>query len=126
MKKNILVVDDDFVAVRELKELLENHGYSVSVASSGDECLEKASEKAPSLILLDVILAGAGGISVCHRLKESPRTKEIPIIMVTGLIGDSIQETGHRSGAEYVINKPYDPADLLWAVEDVMQKKGGS
>lgn len=122
MNKHILVVDDDFATVKELAELLEKHDYSVSVATSGEECLKKVSEQAPDLILLDVILAGEGGISVCHHLKEDPKTKDIPVIMVTGLIGDSIQQAGHKSGATYIISKPFDPSDLLWEIGDVLKK----
>jgi DNA-binding response OmpR family regulator len=44
--------------------------------------------------------------------------------MVTGLSGDSIQKQGHKSGAEYVISKPFDPADILWEIDDVLKKKG--
>lgn len=123
MKKNILVVDDDFAEVEELKELLEKNGYAVSTATSGEECLEKAAQGLPDLILLDVILSGAGGLSVCNRLKEGDKTRNIPVIMVTGLFGESIQKEGLRSGAEYIISKPFDPADLLWEIGDVLQKK---
>jgi len=123
MKKKILVVDDDFDMVEEIRSLLVKAGYSVITAASGDECLKKAADDIPDLILLDVILSGAGGISVCSRLKEDDKTKDIPVIMVTGLLGESIQKKGHKSGADYVLSKPFDPADLLWEVGDVLEKK---
>lgn len=123
MAKKILVVDDEPSMVRLLRDILENEGYTVIEASSGEECLKKAAGKKPDLILLDVMLAGSSGLSICKRLKDNAATKDIPVILVTALLGESIQEKGMESGAAYVISKPYDPADLLWEIEDAIKKR---
>lgn len=121
-KKKILVVDDEPTMVKLLRDILENEGYAVIEASSGEECLEKAVKKLPDLILLDVMLTGPSGLSICKRLKDDALTKDIPVILVTALLGESIQAKGAESGAAYVISKPYDPADLLWEIEDAIKK----
>ena len=123
MERKILVVDDEPAAAEMLKMRLEKNGYAVIVAGSGEECLEKAAKENPDLILLDVLLPGAGGLLTCERLKNNAKTKGIPVIMVTALFGDSIKEKGLEVGAKYLISKPYDPQDLLWEIEDVLKKK---
>ena len=123
MGKKILVVDDERDALEVLKIRLETIGYTVVNAISGEECLEKAAKENPDLILLDVLLPGAGGFLTCERLKENAKTKDIPVIMLTGLIGKSVKDRGLESGAKYLISKPYDPADLLWVIEDALKKK---
>ena len=123
MTKKILVVDDEPNAVEMLKIRLEKNGYTVISAGSGEECLEKAAKENPDLILLDMLLPGAGGLLTCERLKENAETKEIPVIMVTALFGNFIRKKGLEVGAKYLISKPYDPKDLLWEIEDVLKKK---
>jgi two-component system alkaline phosphatase synthesis response regulator PhoP len=121
--KKILVVDDEHGMLKILRVRLEKNGYTVITASSGNECIKKAAEEKPSVILLDVLLSGQNGFEVCKLLKENTETKDIPIIMVTALIGESTQRRGIESGAEYLISKPFDPKDLLWEIEDVLKKK---
>lgn len=123
METKILVVDDEHGMLKILRVRLEKNGYTVITASSGNECIKKAVEEKPSVILLDVLLSGQNGFEVCKLLKENTETKDIPIIMVTALIGESAQRRGIESGAEYLISKPFDPKDLLWEIEDVLKKK---
>jgi len=122
MAKKILVVDDEPDMVAMLRMRLEKNGYIVIDADNEEGCLKKASEEKPDLILLDVLLPGMGGFGVCKRLKENAGTKDIPVIMVTALIGESAKKTGIESGAAYLISKPFDPADLLWEIEDALKK----
>lgn len=122
MSKKILAVDDELDTLKTLKIRLETSGYEVISAVSGEECLEKAIEKKPDLILLDVLLPQLNGFRTCKLLKESAETKDIPVIVLTALIGESAKERGLESGAKYLISKPYDPADLLWVIEDALKK----
>ncbi|MFH1189232.1 MAG: response regulator [Candidatus Omnitrophota bacterium] len=118
----ILVVDDEHDVLKMIRIRLEKNGYTVITASSGDECIEKAIEEKPNAILLDVLLSGQSGFEVSKLLKADAKTKDIPIIMVTALLGESAQRRGIESGAEYLISKPFDPDDLLWEIEDVLKK----
>ena len=123
MGTKILVVDDEHDMLIMSRIRLEKSGYTVITASNGNECIEKAIEEKPSAILLDVLLSGKSGYEVCKSLKANAKTKDIPVIMVTSLIGESTQRHGIESGAEYLISKPFDPEDLLWEIEDVLKKK---
>lgn len=125
MGKRILIVDDEQDTLDLLIARLEKSGYAVSTASNADECIEKAIEEKPSAMLLDVLLPGLSGFEVCKRLKENATTKNIPAIIITGLIGESAKQRGLGCGAEYVITKPYDPSDLLAKIESVIRKKSG-
>jgi DNA-binding response OmpR family regulator len=119
----ILVVDDEHDVLKMIRIRLEKNGYTVITASNGNECIEKAVEEKPGVILLDVLLSGQSGYEVCKSLKADAKTKDIPVIMITSLIGESTQRHGIESGAEYLISKPFDLDDLLWEIEDVLKKK---
>ena len=122
MVKKILVVDDEPDAIEILKSRLETSGYSVESAVSGEECLKKAAQSKPDLILLDVLLPQLNGFKICELLKENAKTKDIPVIMLTALLGESAKEKSLESGAKYLISKPYYPEDLLRVIEDTLKK----
>ena len=122
MSKKILVVDDEPSMIKAVRYILEDNGYAVIGASTGEECIERAREEAPDIILLDVLLAGSSGLTICRRLKDDDKTKNIPVILVTALLGDSIQGEGAGCGAAHVISKPYDPDDLLWIIKDTLKR----
>lgn len=122
MKKKILIVDDEPEIAALLKARLEKNGYSVITADNEESCLKKVGKEKPDLIILDVLLPGVGGYAICERLKKNPETKDIPVIMLTALIGESAKARGIESGAKYLISKPYDPEDLLWLIKDSIKK----
>lgn len=122
-KKTILVVDDEPDMLKIIGTRLRSSGYSVITAVNEEECLKRASGDSPDLILLDVLLPGMGGFGVCKLLKEDPKTKDIPVIMVTALLGGTATKKALESGAEYLITKPFDPSDLLWEIQDALKKK---
>jgi DNA-binding response OmpR family regulator len=70
-----------------------------------------------------VLLSGQSGFAVCKLLKKNAKTKDIPVIMVTALLGESAQQRGIESGAKYLISKPFDPDDLMWEIEDALKNK---
>ena len=83
--KNILVVEDD-LDIRELISFnLQNEGHQVFEAKDGEAGIDKAREKLPDLILLDLMLPGIQGLDVCRIIKSDQETKKTPIIMVTAL-----------------------------------------
>jgi DNA-binding response OmpR family regulator len=123
MGTKVLVVDDEYDILEMLRIRLGKNGYIVIAASSGEECLEKAAGEKPDVILLDVLLSGKSGFEVCKSLKGEAKTKDIPIIMVTALIGEPALQSALECGAEYLISKPFDPNDLLLKIEDVIKKK---
>ena len=89
------------------------NSYKFVSASDGEEGLNKAYEEMPDLILLDIMLSKINGLEVCRRLKHNPDTHNIPVIIMTAAGEKDIDEKCYAAGADGVIRKPYDPADLV-------------
>jgi len=106
----ILIVDDETIHRRLLKSALANSHHLLD-AADGEQALELAhGDPLPDLILLDVIMPEMDGHEVCRRLKEDPVTRDIPVIFVTIVGGDTDEEEGFRLGAVDYITKPIRPA----------------
>lgn len=109
----ILVIDDDRAAVRSLLELLRGRGFSVRVALDGRDGHEKAIRHRPDLILLDVTMPDLDGHRACRLLKADPRTRDIPVIFLTGRDGAADKLAGFGAGGCDYVTKPYDPDELV-------------
>jgi len=107
----ILLIDDDYLDTMFLSDTLEED-YEVICASDGEAALTSAGRHMPDLILLDVMMPGIDGFEVCRRLKADNRTKEIPVIFITGLSEAAAETKGLRMGAVDYISKPFHPAQL--------------
>jgi len=111
-QNTILIVDDMPVLLKMLKKQLEHWGYRVFIAADGEEGLTLAELEQPDLILLDILMPKMKGREVCARLKAHPKTKDIPIVFLTGLgLADHVR-AGLALGADDYIIKPFKPTDL--------------
>lgn len=108
----ILVVDDSILNLTVLYRILEPD-FQVVTCKNGEDALTEAAQNPPDLILLDVILQGIGGFEVLNRLKVDPRTRDIPVIIITGLEGPSYEEQALQVGAVDFIQKPFRPRVVL-------------
>jgi DNA-binding response OmpR family regulator len=120
MGKKILIVDDEPDAIEMLKMRLLNSGYDVTYVYDGKGCLEKAISERPNLIILDVLLPGVNGFEICKRLKENIETKNIPVIILTALVGSDIAAQGLDKGAAYFVSKPFNPDELLDKIKELV------
>lgn len=112
-EKTLLVVDDAPENIQLLSGLLKSR-YKVKAATSGEKALAIAGRvPAPDLILLDVMMPGMDGYEVCQRLKAEAATRSIPVIFLTGHVGDTQRERGLQLGALAFLSKPVDPDELL-------------
>jgi len=102
----ILVVDDTPANLAILFTGLRNAGYKVLINERGDIALQTAAYTLPDLIILDVMMPGIDGFETCRRLKEDPRTRDIPVILMTALTDPIDEVTGLRAGAVDYITKP--------------------
>ncbi len=102
----ILVVDDTPTNLALLFTGLRNAGYKVLINERGDVALQTAAYVLPDLIVLDVMMPGIDGFETCRRLKEDPRTHDIPVILMTALTDPIDEVTGLRAGAVDYITKP--------------------
>lgn len=106
MKPKILIVDDELVNLNLLRATLENEGYKLFFAKSGENALQQVTTHNPDLILLDIMMPGLSGYDVCIRLKSNEKTKNIPIIFVTTRNTEINEADGFALGAVDYITKP--------------------
>src|SRR3972149_561421 len=110
---NILVIDDDRVALELLRIVLSQEGYQVDVAFDGFQGLKIARSQRPDLILLDLMLPGIDGFEVCSRLRQDPNTANIPVLIVSAKTQDTDRQAGTKVGANGYLAKPYRSNELL-------------
>lgn len=112
----IMVVDDDFAARLQLRFTLENAGYSVVEADSGEEALRLFGEAPPQLIFLDIIMPKMDGFATCRALRQTPGGEHTPVVMVTGLEDAETITTAFDAGATDFISKPINMLILGYRV----------
>ena len=122
-KSRILIVDDNPLNVNLLEAKLPSKDYEILYAYNGKEALEKADRELPDLILLDVMMPELDGYEVTKRLRNNPRTNDIPIILITALQDTEEKITGLESGADEFLNRPVDTAELQARVKSLIALK---
>lgn len=120
-KGKILAVDDTPASLRLLTELLENEGYEVRSALSGELALLSATSNPPELILLDIRMPEIDGFEVCRHLKSQPETHDIPVIFISSLSETDDKVQGFQLGAVDFVVKPYQKEELLARVSTHLQ-----
>lgn len=121
----IYVIDDDKDLLKVVKSLLHKRGFDVTTFIDWEAAHKLMKQFEPQLILLDVFLSGIDGLDVCQKLKASPYTKHIPILLFSAF--PRIAETAvHEYGADDFIAKPFEVGDLVKKVHTILSKKGVS
>jgi twitching motility two-component system response regulator PilH len=109
----ILIVDDSPTEVHVMQKALERHGYRTASAADGAEGIRLAREMAPDLIFMDVVMPGMNGYQATRTLVNDPKTRAIPIIMVTSKGQETDKIWGLRQGAVDYMVKPVSPDQLV-------------
>ena len=117
----ILIVDDVPANLGVLLDFLDDAGYEVLVAESGEGALSQLAYAHPDIILLDVTMPGIGGFETCHRLKADPRWHETPVFFLTALSDPVDKVRGFAVGAVDYITKPLHPEEVLARVRTHLQ-----
>jgi PAS domain S-box-containing protein len=115
----ILIADDERGIRDVFSSLLAGPDYRLLFADNGKDAVEAALTHAPDLLLLDVMMPGIDGFEVCRRLRSDPRTKEIPILIITALNDHRSRLKGIDSGADDFISKPFDLDELEARVKSI-------
>jgi len=118
-KASVLVVDDDVRMLRLLRRILELEGYQVVAAADGEAALDVFDEEKPDLVLLDVLMRGMDGCTVCRRIREF---SQIPIIMVTVRDNEEDKLEGLGAGADDYVTKPFASKELTARVKAVLRR----
>jgi len=122
--EKILIAEDE-ADVQELVGLhLRNAGFVPVNAENGPEAIRRAREDAPSLIVLDIMLAGMNGLEVCKLLKADVATTRIPVIMLTAKAEEPDRIIGLELGADDYMTKPFSPRELVLRIKSVLRRAG--
>jgi len=113
LRRHVLVVDDDPEIVTFLATLLELEGIDSTVATSAAAALEKLEHGVPSLVLLDIAMPDRDGLDLCRELKKDPRTRDVPVFVVSARPGKDVVERALAAGAEEFIRKPFENQELI-------------
>jgi CheY-like chemotaxis protein len=118
--KTILIVDDEPDVCTYISTLLEDHGYTTISAKDGEEALGKLQAVSPALITLDISMPEKSGVRLYREIKEDPRWKKIPIIIITGISDDFQKFISTRRQVpppEGYLSKPINPEEILELIQ---------
>jgi two-component system response regulator BaeR len=119
--EHILIVEDERKIAELLKDYLSKAGFTVTCLTRGDEAVVKINRTAPALVLLDIMLPGADGITVCREVRKF---SDVPIIMVTAKVEEIDRLIGLEIGADDYICKPFSPREVVARVKAVLRRAG--
>ena len=122
MQARILIVEDERDIVELLRYNLQEAGFKTDYVRNGADALQRAVEEPPDLILLDLMLPEVDGLIVCRLLKGDPRTKNVPIVMLTAKIEEEDRVKGLELGADDYIPKPFSPREVVLRVAAVLRR----
>jgi DNA-binding response OmpR family regulator len=118
--RRILIVDDEPNIVVPLQFLMEQNGYRVKIAESGEAAIDLMERFRPDLVLLDIMLPGINGLEVCQVLREDPDLKQTKIVLVSALGRDVDMATGMAMGADAYITKPFSNREIVARVKELL------
>jgi DNA-binding response OmpR family regulator len=119
---DVLVIEDDEIVSRTIERSLRGHEFQITVANSGVQGLQSARRHTPGLVLLDVIMPGMDGYTVCREMRADPVLTEVPILFLTARAKDEDKITGFRAGADDYLTKPFNVDELLLRVRAILRR----
>jgi DNA-binding response OmpR family regulator len=122
MKPLILLVEDDPDMRQTTKVLLSRAGYRVTDVDAAEEAVTLAQQEVPSLVISDIRLPGLSGVRFCEMLRSDPRTRAVPVILLTSLMKTQDKVQGLKMGADDYVTKPFEPSEFLARVEALLRR----
>jgi len=119
----ILVVEDEPAIVELLKVNLADAGYGVKTAGDAESAQAALKAELPDLVLLDWMLPGQSGLALAKELRGNPRTRELPIIMVTARSGEADKVAGLEAWVDDYVTKPFSPRELKARIKSVLRRR---
>lgn len=122
MTWSVLVVDDEPMARTLLRLMLVRAGFEVVEAEDGFDALEKLKVDAPDIMILDVMMPGMDGFTVCQTVRADSESNDLPIIMLSAKTDLESVNKGLRVGADKYLTKPISPEELTREVQDMLER----
>jgi two-component system phosphate regulon response regulator PhoB len=122
MKPKVLIVEDEDAQAEVLRYNFEREGFAVLLAGDGEDGLFAVEAHQPDIVILDWMLPGTSGISLCQRLRSRTDTRSLPIIMLTARGEEADRIRGFDSGADDYVVKPFSPSELVARVRAVLRR----
>ena len=123
MTASVLVVEDEPSIQELISVTLARNGHLVKRAGNAEEAYRAVAEAVPDVILLDWMLPDSPGPAITRRIRGDPRTREVPIIMLTARAGEDDKVAGLESGADDYITKPFSPRELEARIQAVLRRR---
>jgi CheY-like chemotaxis protein len=114
----ILVIDDERNVAHVMRLLLEQRGHEVIVAEDGSRGIATAQRQSPDIIILDLMMPVMDGFAALEGLRADARTASVPVVVVTALLGEQVEQRCYQMGAKHFIRKPFDAGILIGAIEE--------
>ncbi|TAG95453.1 MAG: PAS domain S-box protein [Oscillatoriales cyanobacterium] len=132
-KRKVLIVDDNQVNRSMLRRLLSGLGFEIAEAENGEECLDKAVEFKPNVILLDLLMPVMDGLETARRVRQLPELKDVVLIALSANVFENTQQESFLAGCDYFMSKPIEANHFLeqlrlhlgleWIYEDCLEGK---
>jgi DNA-binding response OmpR family regulator len=127
MNKPLIVVVEDEQAIQDVVAYnLRREGYEVLLAGDGDEGLALIQSKRPALVILDLMLPGIDGLSICQQLRADAKTRSIPLMILSAKEEESDIVIGLSLGADDYLAKPFSPREMLARVKALLRRANNS
>ena len=120
----LILICDDEPSLRELMRISLPAEYSFVEASHAAEAIELVERVQPDLVLLDVMLPGASGLTVLERVRSGTESRDTPVLVISAFSAESDQRAALSAGASGFLRKPFDPEELKTLVEDLLGARG--
>jgi two-component system phosphate regulon response regulator PhoB len=122
MAPQVLIVEDERDLVRLLEHNLREGGFETAIAYSGEQALQQVRQRVPDLVVLDLMLPDISGTEVCRQLKASPRTRNVPVVMLTARSQEIDRVVGFELGADDFVPKPFSIRELLLRIRAILRR----
>lgn len=119
---NILVIEDDEIVARTVERSLKGEEFKITTVNSGVEGLKVARRLLPDIVILDVVMPGMDGYTVCREMRADPILSNIPILFLTAKIKDEDKITGFNAGADDYLSKPFNIDELILRVRAIIRR----
>jgi len=121
-RPKVLIAEDEETIVESLSFLMEKEGYDVSVATDGQTAIKMIARDIPNMVLLDVMMPGCDGFEVVRAVRADPKTKPIPIMMLTAKTREVDRRKGLELGVDDFVTKPFSTRDVVSRVKALLER----